>query len=59
MPDHGIAAHIACDHQCNDQARQSPVEEASWPIPNAYLNHEKTFETRSFVDKELKNYEKL
>jgi hypothetical protein len=54
MPDHGIAAHIACDDQSNDQACQSPVEEAGGPIPNTYLDHEKTFEIKSFVGKNLK-----
>jgi hypothetical protein len=54
VPDHGIAAQIACDHQSNDQRCQSPVEEASWPIPNTYLNHEKTFNARRFVSKDLK-----
>jgi hypothetical protein len=59
MPHHRVATHIARNHQSNDQYCQCPMEDASWPIPNANLNHAMPFNVKggfSRVFKIMRNY---
>jgi hypothetical protein len=54
MPHHGVAAHIACNDQSHDQYGQCPMEDASWPIPNANLNHAMSFNAKDALSRGFK-----
>jgi hypothetical protein len=62
MPHHGVATHIARNHQSKDQCCKCPMEDASGPIPNANLNHAMSFNAKgafSRVFKIMRNYKLL